>query len=228
MNFDDALKYYEGPVYPVKLPILGITGKKGHGKDAVAGILQNQHGWARCAFADELKKIAQHLWELDDLQVHGSIRDKETVDPRWGKSPRQLLQTLGTEAGRGSHPETWIRVLLRRLVETEEALVEMGATPRVGWAVCDVRFPNEASAIRRHGGIVWRVNRESFGTGDFESHSSETSIDLITPDRVIKNDGTLEDLGAEVGRAYDELLLGRARSLGLQAQGSRLCSGKMR
>lgn len=188
---------YQGPLYKIKSPILGITGHKGHGKDTIAALLQQRFLWTRMAFADELKRIAKDLWGLSEAQVNGSLADKETVDPTWGVSPRHLLQTLGTEAGRSAHPETWIRRLFRTMEAWEAADENEGLGDlRVGYVISDVRFPNEADAIRKHGGTIWRVNRPGFSTGSLEAHASETSIEAIFPDRILLNQ-TLDGLASQ-------------------------------
>jgi hypothetical protein len=73
-------------------------------------------------------------------------------------------------------------------------------TVRQWWALdhpvlCDdLRFPNEVDTIRRLGGTIVRVERESpRGAG---GHTSETSIDAIVPDIVPPNNGTLAELVA--------------------------------
>jgi hypothetical protein len=194
--------HYHGPTYDIRRPLLGVTGRKGHGKDTVAQILRTRFLWTPVAFADELKRIAKNLWDLSEEQVNGTLADKERVDPRWGVAPRHLLQTLGTEAGRNAHPETWIRYLLRTLETWERQDWEQGiADLRTGFVVSDVRFPNEASAVRRHGGTVWRVERPGYGSGSYEAHASETSIDLVVPDRILVNDGSIADLEAKIEAA---------------------------
>lgn len=75
------------------------------------------------------------------------------------------------------------------------------------WIITDVRFPNEAQAIKERGGIVIRVNRPADnkittfmklqGIGLIE-HPSETALDDYEFDEVIINDGTLEDLKEKV------------------------------
>ena len=190
---------YAGPIYPVKCRILGITGLKGSGKDTVAAHLERRHGWTRRAFADKLKTIAADLWDLSAEQVHGHITVKEAVDARWGVTPRHFLQVLGTEAARHGHPETWIRYLLRKIVE--ERLItseEWGVEPLRGWVISDCRFPNEADAIRKHGGRILRVVRPGFDTGVGNAHASESGVTAIQADHVIVNEGTLDDLHAGV------------------------------
>jgi hypothetical protein len=63
----------------------------------------------------------------------------------------------------------------------------------------DVRYENEAEAVRSHGGQIWRVTRP--GTAA-DGHSSETTVDAIRPNFYLRNDGSFEALYAQV----DELL----------------------
>lgn len=197
---------YRGPRYVgIDKPLVGITGLKGHGKDTVGKHLEDAHHWSREAWAGKLKAVARSLWDLHHSQVDGTIEQKETMDERWGVTPRHLLQALGTEVARHAHPETWIRFLLRQLAEFEAS--ELAADQLLeGWAICDCRFPNEADAIRKHGGIVVRVVRPESGTGQFEDHASEIGVSAIKADYVILNDGSLDDLHATVDALLDVLV----------------------
>ena len=73
------------------------------------------------------------------------------------------------------------------------------------WIITDVRFPNEAKAIKDRGGVVIRVNRplERLGNSklpklrhtSITQHPSETALDDYDDfDYVIENDGTVQDL----------------------------------
>lgn len=54
------------------------------------------------------------------------------------------------------------------------------------WIITDVRFPSEADAIREHGGVLIRVNRN---TGYIDNHPSETSLDNYPDfDYIINNE----------------------------------------
>ena len=60
------------------------------------------------------------------------------------------------------------------------------------WIITDVRYPNEAKAIKEKGGITLRVNRK---TNNTSSHESETALDNYQDwDYVIDNNGSIEDL----------------------------------
>ncbi len=199
--------------------IIGICGRKRHGKDSVGRILRDHHGFNLTAFADAVKRVAMDVYGLSWEQCYGDGSEKEDVDPRWGLSPRVIMQRIGTEVGRGIHENTWVQHTLENiaLAETYPALVpyrirddvarkfkivEQGGPDDLGharskWAVTDVRFPNEAQAIRAAGGLVIKVVRPSLGVPTDE-HPSETSVDLVYADITIVNDGTLDDLALSV------------------------------
>ena len=73
---------------------VGILGKKGSGKDTLADYLVEHNGFIKYSFADPVKNIVNILFNLSDTQVNGYL--KETVDERWGLSPRVILQRFGT------------------------------------------------------------------------------------------------------------------------------------
>jgi hypothetical protein len=96
------------------------------------------------------------------------------------------MQTLGTEWGRNCiHPNLWVDLW----GESACSALEFGDARGV---VCDdVRFANEADAVRRIGGEIWGVSRDGVLPG---THSSETELAQIAPDVLIHNGGTIEDL----------------------------------
>jgi hypothetical protein len=177
--------------------VIGITGRKRHGKDSVGLWLARQYGYQPLSFAGTLKEAAALIFGLTFEQLHGDTADKERTDPRWGKSSREILQLLGTEVGRAIHPEVWIR---SAFLHAEKAGYE-----RV--VITDVRFPNEAEAVRARGGKVIKVVRPSLVTTD--QHASEAGVDDITPDVEFLNDGTMDDLRSKVD-AYMSTLIERA------------------
>lgn len=115
---------------------------------------------------------------------------------------RLLLQLLGTECGRRIiHPNIWCNSLMSKYIGVEQPqLAEVrekeGRLVRYpDWIVTDVRFPNEADAIKSKGGIVIRIERPSIITETPSTHESETALDSYKNfDCLLINDGTLEDL----------------------------------
>lgn len=193
--------------------IIGICGRKRHGKDSVGRVLYDQHGFMPTAFADPVKRVAMDVYGLSWDQCYGDGPEKEAIDPRWGLSPRAIMQLLGTEVGRSIHTDTWVKHTLSNIQSAYEGygfrwrndrareFVHQWTSPPVGWVITDVRFPNEAEAIRKVNGKVWKVVRPSLGISTDE-HPSETSVDQIVADLILTNQGTLADLRNQVLAAF--------------------------
>lgn len=171
--------------------IIGITGRKRHGKDTLAQRLIDCHGFRRRGLADPVKRAAMLIYGLTWEQANGLDGfDREAPLPDLGVSVRHILQRIGTDVARNIHNDTWVLHMMREMAETPGGL----------WVVPDVRFPNEARAIRMMGGHVWKVVRPSLpDAGD--SHASETGVDSIQEDLLFVNDGPVEALDALVDQA---------------------------
>lgn len=188
------------------LNIIGIAGRKREGKDSVCSMIREFRPDAmRVALADPIKQISQRVWGLTPEQTDGDL--KETLDTQWDKTPRQILQFLGTEVARSIHPDTWVRLLVRDCIAHERRKVEWDSEafrPTL-WVVPDVRFLNEARVLREHGAVIWRVQR--FEAPSSDTHPSEMEVDQIEPDVVLDNrtpwaDGGEAILRAQVQAAY--------------------------
>ena len=165
--------------------IIGIVGKAGSGKDTVAKFLGEQRDRVRAiAFAEPMKWFVKDVYDFSAKQMWGPSEERNAVDPRYGFSPRQAWQTLGTEWGRALYANTWVDLGMRRAKEHHRAGYHV--------VITDCRFQNEADAIRAAGGQVWRVIRPSNSRVD--THLSETEQDTIAADIELINDGTLDDL----------------------------------
>ncbi len=186
--------------------IIGVCGRKRHGKDTIGNILRARYGFQSCAFADPLKRVAMEIYGLTWNQCYGEAEDKESVDPRWGLSARVILQKLGTDIARSIHEETWIKNTLNNIQSAcagtgyivrddieRKFVTRPNGISETAWVITDLRFPNEAEAVQRIGGRVIRVVRPSLGIPTDE-HPSETSVDLVHPDIEIINDGDVLDL----------------------------------
>ncbi len=165
------------------MTIIGLTGKSGSGKDAAASHLVCRYGFVRLAFADALKAAAKCIFSLSDAQLWGS--EKDVTDLYWGVTPGRILQLVGTECMRaGFADDVWIRALCRKLEGRD-------------YVVTDVRFPNEAEAIRHWGGKVYRIERPGH-VSTRAAHISETALDHYPVDGIIVNDADRGTLGARV------------------------------
>lgn len=171
-----------------KLPLIGITGKAGVGKDTAGAYLAQAHGFDRYAFASPIKRM---LGVLGLCEEHFSDHAaKEAVIPAFGCSYRHLAQTLGTEWGRSIHPHFWLQMAKLRYYGLDRS------GEAYGLVITDVRFENEAEWIREEGGVVVHiVGRETTVSGDAAKHVSENGV-LFHPDvdALVGNQGTLADL----------------------------------
>jgi hypothetical protein len=167
--------------------VIGVTGKKRSGKDevfrAIAG--NGLAGVYRLAFADALK---EELAEACRVSVQYIEEHKAQF--------RLGLQWWGTEFRRGLCSD---RYWLDKAEHKFEVLT-VCEQPRIV-VFTDVRFPNEADLIKALGGKVWRVVRPGILASD--PHPSEIAMDGYDC-RNILNNGTLDDLRAEVMKALLE------------------------
>lgn len=153
------------------------------------------------AFADKLKLCASIILgeDKDAFEVESEKNSKTRlhITDQEGKliTNRKFLQLFGTEVGRAIDPNLWVKSLL---ADYREAVFSAEINHIPDWIVTDVRFPNEAEAIKAEGGILIRVNRD---TSVVDDHPSETALDNYEDfDIIISNNGSLQDL---VDKVYD-------------------------
>lgn len=168
--------------------IVGLGYKKRSGKDTAADYLVNVHGFKKMSWADPLKSACKAVFDWTDDHVYGDL--KEVVDPRWGMTPRHVLQHVGTELFRAWIPDVWIRSTLLRITSEDKVVIP------------DVRFPNEAQAVKDAGGIVLLVDRPYLNIED--SHASEVAMDNYGQwDDILKNDGDFDNLYRQIDAVVD-------------------------
>ena len=171
--------------------IIGMTGPKGSGKDAVASILASGHGFYHLKFAHALKEMMRALLYSCDLKldtiermIEGDLKE-EPHHLLLGQTPRRAMQTLGTEWGRDTFGRSfWINIIGQRI-----KALPAGADI----VVSDVRFDNEAEMLRRLGAYI--IGREGTWTG---GHTSERGLEPHLIDFVMPRSETLNDLADDV------------------------------
>jgi hypothetical protein len=177
--------------------VIGLGYKAGAGKSTVADHLVKSYKFTEFALADALKDTLAPLfnWKREDLDNQDF---KKTIDEYWGLTPRQALQTLGTNCVRRAFGDDfWVKRLHLTMRDKHCKLV----------VIADVRFLNEAEAIKKQGGLLWHIRRPLTDSAA-GSHISETEMDGFEGwDEVIDNDGTLEELRARVDVAVAKALL---------------------
>jgi len=174
--------------------IIGFTGKKHSGKTTAVGGLPSK--FISISLADPVREVCKLVFGFTDEELNDQ-RLKETPVARWPHiSPRQAMQTVGTDMFREHFPEVWLQVFKRRLKQLANTDV----------VVPDVRFLNEAETIRSLGGHIIRITRGSLDSSD--PHPSEVEMDSIEPDVVLENSGSVDDLQTDVALVYSTLRAG--------------------
>ena len=197
--------------------LIGISGKMGSGKDTLSIVMNyiaddnapdSIGRWTQDVddFAYKNKKYSEKLKYMvcfligcnrSDLEDR-EFKEKELGEEWDGLTPRKLLQLLGTEAGRQIiHPNIWVNALF---ADYEDNKSDWLSGINSNWIITDVRFPNEAQAIKDRGGILIRINRPQYLDNGLvirkDEHLSETALDDYDGfDYVIENDtDSVQDL----------------------------------
>lgn len=173
--------------------LIGLTGRAGAGKSTAAHYLNAVHGFSRTRFAGPLKDMLRAIGLSED-EIEGD-RKETPCALLGGATPRHAMQTLGSEWGRDLiHPELWAVIWqekTRRLLDA-------------GYSVCveDVRFPNEAAAVKALGGHIMRVR--TFDPPPAGDHISEQH-DLPYDVSVLNDWHSLDVFHARLDGALDLL-----------------------
>lgn len=183
--------------------LIGLSGYAQSGKDTLADFMTEHLGYERIAFADKLREVVRAIDPIvgfvcpvvdgHEVPVPRPLRvsdlwDEIGYEAMKAEYPefREIIQRVGTEAGRKIIDyDLWVNLTMEVI----------RAHPNVPYVVTDVRFPNEADAIRSEGGVILRISRP--GRGPVNGHASETALDDYDFDAVIKNDSTLSDFYEE-------------------------------
>lgn len=151
-------------------------------------------------------------WDLLILNKY----DKEGNNIKTSYTVRKMLQRIGTEAMRKQiHPDVWVNALfadyLPQVFTSDNRMTERWPD----WIITDVRFPNEAKAIKDRNGILIRINRQTIesvtseffhGIEGVEQHPSETSLDDWDDwDFIVDNNEGFEELLQTTYKIYNSL-----------------------
>jgi len=183
------------------MKIIGMGCTAQVGKDTAAEYWEEKYPGKvkRVGFADKLKEVCILLFGLSHEQCYGSKEIKETIDPRYGMSPREILQKVG-EGMRKIYPDIWIDTVFYTTIPT---YLESGFDCFV---VSDVRYPNEGDKVHKEGGTLIKILRDAGGVEVGSEHSSETAMrDYKDFDFIIKNNGTFNEYYEKLDKLMEEI-----------------------
>ena len=183
-------------------------------------------------YADKLKDISCLLIGCTREQLEDRIFKETELGPEWWyykgeagiypyntpyeankklplikPTPRMVLQEIGTDLFRNQlHPNVWINATMAEYQPIAGTMdVRRSKEIFPNWIITDVRFPNEADAIKERKGLLLRVERPCKECGllrvhkmscskNLNEHISETALDDYNFDYTISNIGNIEEL----------------------------------
>lgn len=183
------------------MSIIGLTGNKKTGKNTVSNFLVESHGYIKIAFADFIKNALKELFDWDDESFNQ--KNKELVDTYWNVSPKKMCQEIGTE---------FLRIQCKDLISLDfnlpngtpyqgtfhikrvnkEIIKLLNINPNINIIFSDIQFQDELDYIKKLGGKIIRLNRNSTKKNEFNNHISEKNIqDLKNIDYDLNNNETI-------------------------------------
>lgn len=172
--------------------IIGISGKAGSGKSTAAKIIQKNlvNHYRIYHFADPIREGLKAMFGWTNLEFRPERKNiPATINGQLEVSPRQAMQTLGTEWGRNCIDSR----LWEKLVPRRQKLI-----------IPDVRFPNEAKFCLDNGILIY-INRPGL---PLMEHESESHLDTIRKQAniLIINDGSYEEFRDTVKASIPRIL----------------------
>ena len=205
--------------------IIGLAGPAGSGKDTVADLLRTHARFSKCAFAEALRYEVCDAFSIEPLllthrptkeEPHpalalarckdhafpGLLLQGKLLDQFNGtisefmaapRSPRQIMQLWGTEYRRAIDGSYWTG----QVVAHVNYQCKNHNTRHV---ITDVRFENEAQAVRNMGGVIWQIKRPDLKVDT--THASESDGSQFKPDAIINNSHDIRHLQSVVMGAW--------------------------
>ncbi len=181
--------------------VIGVCGRRRSGKDTIAGILNELHDYENVKISNDLKDALKVLFGFDNEQIEGCSKD--AIDDRWGITPRQAMQFVGTEVMQYKITELlpdmgrkfWIKGFINKHI----------AGQRLGerlLVITDIRFVHEYEELKKHLDhdlLMLRVERD-LPSSSVDEHSSEQEYLNIPVHHTIINNGSKDDLRKHLSR----------------------------
>jgi hypothetical protein len=171
--------------------VVAICGRAGSGKNEAAEVLQVNGAYVNLALADPIKVWCKSLFEIEIEKLWGpsQFRDQMT---------RKVLQTVGM-LGREIDIQKWSKIAVDRIqIINAYGIDPISISENVGdndghFVVTDLRFQDELVCLQKNfpQTVSIKIERDCVGKSD---HESESSVDRVYCDYVIKNNSTIEDL----------------------------------
>lgn len=182
-----------------KLPrVIALCGARRTGKDTIANYLVFKYGYEHIKITTPLKDICKTLFHFTDEQLETDL--KEAVDTRWGVSPRQVMQFIGTEVFQYKIQELlphvgrnfWINSLVEHIKNE----------PGKKFVISDLRFFHERNALDYFLPIVIKVVSDRVRQNSTDAHVSECEQKSLKEDILVTNNDSKDALYKKLDEVF--------------------------
>jgi dephospho-CoA kinase len=170
--------------------IIGLLGRSRVGKDTVADYIQKiypRYEILRLSYPLKRASCALYGYTMEQLETN----EKERMDPRWKKTPRECIQSLTDYMMK----YMGVDFFTKRLYQYYESgkCSEYIIIP-------DIRYEHDIQEIRERGGVVFKIEKKNSPV----LHAFEDHIDSLKGDYTLTNDSTKKELYVQIDRVIDE------------------------
>ena len=178
--------------------LIGLTGKACSGKSTIAQHLVDRHHFARISLADPIRNGIAAMFPIPtNCLIDRDLKEQPHL-ALCGKSPREAMQTLGTEWGRRMIGDNiWLHVAQHKIDYTKDIETIRGIV------VDDIRFENEADWIRNQGGEIWHVRRYENPNGTQIKHESENGVSYEISEMELFNNKDIDYILSRVDKLME-------------------------
>lgn len=173
---------------PPRKYLIGIAGRAGSGKSTMARLVRLQFGQSDMVkFAAPLKAATRALlihqgFTADEAKraIEGDL--KRLPDDRvGGLTPTQIMQAIGNGVREDLDSEVWVRMARQRVAVSPAPVI----------IIDDVRYANEAAAVRQMGGRVVMITGRADASVSTDHVSEQFAFE---PDMTFHNAGSVLDM----------------------------------
>lgn len=169
--------------------IIGLGHRSGVGKDTAAGALAEAYDARIVSFGDAIYNVVSDLVPFLDAPLREAIEQYGVMHAKRAyRSVVDLLVAVAATMRTRLGPDVWLEPVISRIV------LEGG-----NYIISDVRYLNEALAIRNLGGLLVRIDRPDAPV--LHTMADDALEEFTLWDAVVVNDGSIADLRRRVVEA---------------------------
>lgn len=182
------------------LKLIGLTGPAGCGKDTVARFLCDTQEFRQISLAEPIKLGIVAMFGIPMEYLTDRELKEQPLKILGGKSPRQVMQTLGTEWAREMVDEDiWINIAQQQIDYNNQLTAANNLYLR-GIVISDIRFESEAKWLRDQGGELWHIRRTNNPHAVNTNHESEKQVKPLCSEPFIVNHGSIDQLHDQIAQ----------------------------